>query len=132
MKGLKYALSFILATSLFLGGCASSLHKPTTAGNAGTTALVAYAVAGFGAGKYFALSTCAKPPVFPCKNQAVNDRLLLADTAAYNAAKAADAAGASQVQKDNALAKIDELKRQNAAPEVKTQVDMVKPAGGTP
>lgn len=121
---MKYALSFILATSLFLGGCAENLHKPTTPGNAGTTALVAYAVAGFTAGKYFALPLCATPPVYPCKTQALNDRLLLADTAAYNAAKAADAAGASQVQKQDAVEKREELLRVGAL--------ATKSSGGAP
>jgi hypothetical protein len=130
MKNLTLAL--VLTLGLLVGGCAENLHKPTTAGNAGTTALVAYAVAGFTAGKYFALPTCNAPPVYPCKTQSINDRLLLADTAAYNAAKAADAAGASQVEKDNAIEKIAELKRTNASPEVQTQVALIKPAGATP
>lgn len=125
-----YILAFLLAIPIAIGGCSTNLHKPTTPGNAGTTALVAYAVAGFTAGKYFALPTCNTPPVYPCKTQSINDRLLLADTAAYNAAKAADAAGASQVQKDNALEKIAELNRQSGSPEVKAQTDLIKPKNG--
>lgn len=109
---MKLLLAFILVCSI--AGCAENLHKPTTPENAGTTALVAYAVAGFTAGKYFALPLCATPPVYPCKTQALNDRLLAADTAAYNAAKAADAAGATPAQKQNAVEKREELLRINA------------------
>lgn len=108
---MKLIIAFLFVATLGIGGCAENLHKPTTPENAGTTALVAYAVAGFTAGKYFALPLCATPPVYPCKTQALNDRLLLADTAAYNAAKAADAAGANMVQKQDAIEKIEELKR---------------------
>ena len=127
----NFILTALLSLALIVvGGCAEKLHKPTTAGNAGTTALVAYAVAGFSAGKYFALPLCATPPVYPCKTQSINDRLLLADTAAYNAAKAADQAGgaAAKVKADNAN---KELAKLTAAPEVKTQVDLVT-AGDTP
>lgn len=74
-------------------GCATPIHKPTTAGNAATSALVAYAVVGYAAGQYLALPLCGVPAVMPCKTQVVNDKLVLADTAAYTAAKAADAAG---------------------------------------
>lgn len=94
MKSFTFAA--VIAGLLCLAGCAGkSLHKPTTAGNAGTQALVAYSVAGAGVGQYLALPLCATPPVYPCKTQAINDRLVAADTAAYNAAMAANAAGNS-------------------------------------
>lgn len=94
---LAWPLVFIWATSVMLclqfAGCATNLHKPTTAGNAGTQALVAYSVAGAGVGQYLALPLCAIPPVYPCKTQQINDRLVAADTAAFNAAMAANNAG---------------------------------------
>lgn len=87
---MKLILALVLA--LTVSACAENFHKPTTAGNAGTTALVAYAVSGAAASQYLALPLCATPPVYPCKTQAANERIAAADTAAYNAAKAADAA----------------------------------------
>ena len=89
------ALSVLLAVT----GCSTNLHKPTTAANAGTTALVAYSIAGAGVGQYLALPFCATPPVYPCKTPALNQQLATADTAAYNAAVAADnAAGNAQLK----------------------------------
>lgn len=88
MKSLWLALTFFAVA--FLSGCAENLHKPTTAGNAGTSALVAYSVAGAGVGQYLALPLCGTPPVYPCKTAAMNQNLAVADTAAYNAAIAAD------------------------------------------
>lgn len=111
-------------------GCAETLHKPTTVGNAGTTALVAYAAGGYTAGKYFALPLCAPTPVYPCKTQAINDKLLLADTAAYKAAKAADAASATAAEKEQAAKDIAALKDLNASSEVRKQVDLA--AGDKP
>lgn len=82
-----------------VAGCATNLHKPTTAANAGTTALVAYSIAGAGVGQYLALPFCATPAVYPCKTPALNQQLATADTAAYNAAVAADnAAGNAQLK----------------------------------
>lgn len=108
-------LPILLAALAVVAGCAENLHKPTTAGNAGTSALVAYAIAGAAAGKYLAYPLCATPPVYPCKTQAINDKVALADTAAYNAAVAADAASASAGDKAVATAKLDELKAANKA-----------------
>lgn len=114
------ALSLILAV---LTACAGqTLHRPTTAGNAGTSALIAYAISGATAGKYFALPLCATPPIYPCKTQALNDRLALADTAAYNAAKAADAAANNPLLQYNASDKLDSLKAVLGQPDVKTQI----------
>jgi hypothetical protein len=90
LHGLVFALWTIVAITASLVGCADTIHKPTTVANAGTAALVAYSVAGAGVGEYLALPLCAKPPVYPCKTQAINDRLAAADIAAYNAAVAAD------------------------------------------
>lgn len=113
-------LTVLLATLAVVAGCAETLHKPTTAGNAGTSALVAYAVAGAAAGKYLAYPLCAAPPVYPCKTQAINDKVALADTAAYNAAVAADSASASAADKAAASAKLDELNAANKAAGVKS------------
>lgn len=121
----KTIVTFLPAFALaFITGCASTLHKPTTAGNAGTSALVAYASAGFIAGQYLALPVCGTPAVLPCKTQVVNDKVTLADTAAYTAAKAADAAGNAA----QATPKIDALKALNESPEVKNALN----AGGSP
>lgn len=95
----SFTLSLALVALLSLAGCAESLHKPTTAANAGTTALVAYSIAGAGVGQYLALPFCAAPAVYPCKTPALNQQLATADTAAYNAAVAADnAAGNAQLK----------------------------------
>lgn len=120
-------VALLIALSLVVG-CAGTLHKPTTAGNAGTTALVAYAAAGFTAGQYFSLPLCATPPVYPCKTQSINDKLATFDTAAYKAAKAADAGG-NPAGADNEIKALNDA---NATPEVKTQVDLVKAKTGGP
>jgi hypothetical protein len=103
-------MAALLAVVLSACGTSGTLHKPTTAGNAGTSALVAYATAGAAAGKYLALPLCATPPIYPCKTQAINDKVALADTAAYNAAVAADAASATAADKASATKKLNELK----------------------
>jgi hypothetical protein len=107
---MKWITALSLTCMLALAGCAENLHKPTTLGNAGTSALVAYSVAGAAAGKYLALPLCATPPVYPCKTQAINDRVAAADTAAYNAAVAADAASATAAEKQAAAEKLAALK----------------------
>ena len=105
-------LLFALVLAVTLSACAGNgLHKPTTVGNAGTTALVAYFAANQAATKYIALPRCATPPVYPCSTQAIVDKVAAADTAAYNAALAADSASATQAEKHTAQAKIDELKK---------------------
>lgn len=128
------AIAALVCGLFVLSACGSTgtLHKPTTAGNAGTSALIAYSVAGFTAGQYFALTLCGTPAVYPCKTQAVNDRLLLADTATYDAAVAADKAGNDQVAQAKAAAALSALQDANKSPDVKTQVDLVKKAGGAP
>lgn len=104
---MKHSHSFLLIgiATMFLAACAENIHKPTTLGNAGTAALVAYSVAGAGVGEYLALPLCAKPPVYPCKVQSINDKLAAADNAAYAAAvaadKAADAASAAAAAEAN-------------------------------
>jgi hypothetical protein len=120
------ALGLFLATCLLavMAGCAGTLDKPTTPGNAGTSALVAYSVAGFTAGQYLAFPLCANPPVYPCKTQEINDKLVAADAAAYAAAKAADAAG----DPSRADPEIGELKSLNALPEVRSQIQLKKEA----
>lgn len=105
------ALCFALA---LVAGCATPLHKPTTIGNAGTTALVAYFAANQAATKYVALPRCATPPVYPCSVQSIVDKVAAADTAAYNAAVAADAASATAADKKAAADKLAEL--QGATP----------------
>jgi hypothetical protein len=124
--GLIRALGLFLATCLLavMAGCAGTLDKPTTPGNAGTSALVAYSVAGFTAGQYLAFPLCANPPVYPCKTQEINDKLVAADAAAYAAAKAADAAG----DPSRADPEIGELKSLNALPEVRSQIQLKKEA----
>lgn len=102
---MKVIATLLLTASLAMAGCATNLHKPTTAGNAGTTALVAYGVAGAGVADYLALPLCHTPPSYPCKTQAINDRLVLANRAAYQAAIAADNAaggGNTAIQAANA------------------------------
>lgn len=105
-----FIVALLLASLVGIAGCAENLHKPTTVGNAGTTALVAYSAAGVAAGKYLALPLCATPAVQPCKTQAINDKVAAADTAAYNAAVAADAASGTAAQKSEAAAKLATLK----------------------
>lgn len=113
------ALSLVLT----LAACAGqTLHKPTTAGNAGTTALIAYAISGATAAKYFALPLCTTTPVYPCKTQTLNDNLARADTAAYNAAKAADAAANNPLLQQNATEKLENLKATLVRPEVSSQI----------
>jgi len=124
----------VFAVACVAGGCAGTgkIDTPTTVSNAGGAAGVTYAVAGKYASYYFALDVCATPPVYPCKVMSVNNKLLEVDTAAYNAAKAANAVGATQVQRDNAAAKLAELNRANADPAVRAQVDLAKSKeGGT-
>jgi len=109
---MRFLATMLLTASLALmPGCADKLHKPTTAGNAGTTALVAYSVAGAGVGQYLALPLCATPPVYPCKTQVINDRLVAADTAAFNAAMAANAAGNDPNAAVKANKAADELRK---------------------
>jgi len=106
-------MKFILASllTLALAACGGErLHKPTTAGNAGTTALVAYYAANRAAVKYIELPRCVTPRVLPCSDQSVVDKIALADTAAYDAAKAADAAGASAQAKQDAADALAKLK----------------------
>lgn len=103
---MKTFLSICLSLAFVaLAACGENLHKPTTVGNAGTTALVAYSVAGAGVAQYLALPLCANPPVYPCKTKALNDKLAAADTAAYKAAvaadQAADAASAAAAKQAN-------------------------------
>jgi hypothetical protein len=120
MKSILRPLMAVVMLCAFavVAGCGATLHKPTTAGNAGTSALVAYAVAGFTAGQYLKLPVCAATPVYPCKTQAVNDRLVAADLAAYSAAVAADHAGNASL----AQPQIDALKAATAAPDVQAQI----------
>lgn len=117
-------LALLLFALAACQGCAENLHKPTTAANAGTSALVAYAAAGFTAAQYLKLPLCATPPAYPCKMQAINDKLLAADMAAYTAARAADAAGNAA----QAAPQINALQSINASPEVQSQTKN----GGTP
>lgn len=108
---MKYVLAFLLFLPIALGGCTGNgLHKPTTPGNAGTTALVAYFAANQAATKYIALPRCGTPAVQPCSVQSVVDSVARAGTAAYEAAIAADSASATQADKDAAKKKLDELK----------------------
>lgn len=113
-------IAILALAILMFTGCAQTLHKPTTAGNAGTSALVAYAIAGYTAGQYLGLPLCAATPVYPCKTQAINDKVVAADLAAYTAAVAADQAGNAAA----AAGQINALKGVNASTEVKTQVDL--------
>lgn len=119
--------TFLLAIACAMGGCATgTLHKPTTAGNAGAYAVATYSAAGIAAGKYFALPLCAATPVYPCKTQAVNGKLLAADTAAHDAAIAADHAVNDPTKQKAAADALKDLNAENAKPEVKGQI------GGAP
>jgi hypothetical protein len=122
LKTLSLALVMLLA---LCAGCAATLHKPTTTGNAGTSALVAYASAGFVVSKYLALPLCEKPPQYPCKTQATNDRLLAADTAAHDAAVAADKAGNDNNKQVTATAALANLGSALNDPYVKSQIAIV-------
>ncbi len=115
----------ILVALLSLAGCGDMLHKPTTAGNAGTSALVAYSAAGYVVGKYLGLPLCATPAVYPCKTQSTNDRLLAADTAAHDAAVAADKAGNDTNAQVTANARLQALGSQLNDPYVKSQLAIV-------
>jgi len=125
-------VALIVLCAFALGGCATSgtLHKPTTAGNAGTSALVAYAAGGFFAGQYLGLDPCATPPVYPCKTKAVNDQVLHADKVAYAAAKAADAAAGDAAAKAKADDALKALKKLGESPPVKSQVDLINAKNG--
>lgn len=119
--------TMLLTASLALSaGCAETLHKPTTAGNAGTSALIAYSVAGAGVGQYLALPFCAQPPVYPCKTHALNQSLSVADTAAYNAAVAVDDAANGP----NSAAAIDRATKANAQLKVLTTQAKASANGG--
>ncbi len=131
MRGLKVLL--IALTLSVVVGCAGTgkIEKPTTPSNTGGAALVAYGSAGYYASKYFALNVCATPPVYPCKTMVVNNKLLEVDAAAWGAAKAADAVGASDADKKDAAAKLAALKKANGDPEVTKQLAML-PKESTP
>lgn len=111
---MRFITAILLTATLALAGCAETLHKPTTVGNTGTSALVAYFAANRAAVKYIEMPRCATPAVQPCSTQAVVDKVALADTAAYNAAKAADAAAATAADKQAAQDKLKAL--QEATP----------------
>lgn len=112
---MKFLTALLIACLLaVVAGCGATgtLHKPTTAGNVGTTALVAYTLEGVSVTRQVLKQpTCATPAVYPCVPQAIKAKVDAVDQAAYLAAKAADAAGATQVEKDNAIEKLAELKR---------------------
>ena len=113
-----FILSLAFVACVFVTGCTHTLPKPNNPQTAGVEALVAYGLAGHVAGQYLALPLCTQPlTVVPCKTQAIADKVKLADTAAYNAAVAADAAAngpnAAPLAQD-AVTKIESLKAANA------------------
>lgn len=110
---MKFRVMLLGASVALLSACAGqSLLVPTTAGNAGTTALAAYSIEGVGVNRQVQKQpTCAAVPVYPCVSQAIKDKLDAADEAAWRAAKAADAAGATQADKDEAASKLAALKK---------------------
>lgn len=104
-------VSFLL---VLLSACAGTLPKPNTPKTAGVEALVAYGLAGHVAGQYLALPLCTQPlTVVPCKTQAIADKVKAADTAAYNAAVAADNAANDPGAAATATAKLGDLKAAN-------------------
>ena len=114
--------NFILTALLSLAlavvtGCGprATIHKPTMPEQVGTSAVIAYAVAGFAAGQYFAYPLCTQPlTVVPCKTQAINDSLRKANKIAYDAAKAADAAVDDATKRSEAAAKLEDLNKANS------------------
>jgi hypothetical protein len=81
----QYLTAIAIAILLALcAGCNTTLHKPTTAGNVGTTALVAYSVEGVGlARQVLKQPTCATPPVYPCVTAEAKQKVDAADEAAW-------------------------------------------------
>lgn len=113
---MKHFVAALLVASL--AACSHTLPKPNNPQTAGVEALVAYGLAAHVAGQYLALPFCTKPlTVFPCKTPEIAAKVKLADTAAYNAAVAADAAanGPNAVPvAQNAAEKLENLKHANA------------------
>lgn len=126
---MKYmVLSFLFALLAACGG--NSLHKPTTTGNAGMSAVMAYSLAGIGVGEYLALPLCPSPAVYPCKTQATNDSLVKANAAAYKAALAADAAGNDPAAQAKAKAATDALAKAKADPYIAAQIKLAQQQEG--
>src|SRR4051812_8789073 len=101
-----------------MAGCASDgtkLPQPTTPKQTGVTALVAYGLAGSYAKKYTHYPECTSPlTVVPCKKADIAARVKAADTAAYDAAVAADDAVNDAAKQAEAQKKLDELDSANA------------------
>jgi hypothetical protein len=68
------------------------------------------------AGQYLALPLCTQPlTVVPCRTADIAARIAAADTAAYNAAVAADAAVNDPAKQQEAASKIKALQEANAS-----------------
>jgi hypothetical protein len=106
------------------------LHKPNEVGGSLVATDFTYAAAGYAVGKYLGLPLCATPPVYPCKTQAINDRLVAANRAAFQAVLAANAAGATQAQKDAVVTKQKALADEAADPEVQKQLKLLDAKNG--
>jgi hypothetical protein len=110
-------LLVVAAVMLAIVACGpTTLPKPNTPQQAGVEALVAYGLAGHVAGQYLALPLCTKPlTTVPCKTADIAARVAAADTAAYNAAVAADAAVNDPTKQQAAASKIKALRDANGA-----------------
>lgn len=134
MKRILPALALLCVFAVAcLSGCGGTngLHKPNDVGGAVIATDFTYSAAGYTVGKYLGLPLCATPPVYPCKLQAINDRLVLANRAAYQAVMAAQAGGGSA---QNATDKKAALSKELDDPEVKKQLELLaaKEKAGAP
>lgn len=131
----RNSLFSLLLASVFaiacLSGCGGqSVHKPDNAGGAVIATDFTYAAAGYTVGKYLGLPLCDNPPVYPCKTQAINDRLVLANRAAFQAVLAANSAGATAAQKAEVGTKQKALAEAAADPEVQKQIKLLDAKNG--
>jgi hypothetical protein len=114
----RIILAMTLALAVVCAGCATTgkLPTPETPKQAGVTALVAYGLAGSYAKTYTHYPLCTDPlTVVPCKKADIAAKVKAADTAAYNAAVAADAAVNDAAKQADAAAKLKALNAANAA-----------------
>ena len=117
MKFTRWICALAFCACAMLAGCGgASLPKPNTPQQAGVEALVAYGLAGHVAGQYLALPLCTSPlTVVPCKTADIAARVAAADTLAYNAAVAADAAVNDPAKQQAAASSLKALQDANGA-----------------
>jgi hypothetical protein len=112
-----FAAMLLICAIAALSACGgASLPKPNTPQQAGVEALVAYGLAGHVAGQYLALPVCTNPlTAVPCKTADIAARVAAADTLAYNAAVAADAAVNDTTKQQAASSSLKALQDANGA-----------------